>query len=849
MRKVNQINVGLVLLSIILILVSSTGFAQKVDLTEEAYIQPPKEIADLATAPRHLNIALSNLSPDGKHFLITNRADMPTLQIYGKPFINLGESEFDYLANRSRRNFQLRRYIGFEVFNYETGAKTSIQIPKNHWVNNGVWSPDGSQIAYFANNDKETHIYVADVKNGKSKKITKKSVLATLVTSFSWTQDGQQILTVLIPDKRKPMPVQSKVATEPKVRMTNKGKTPNRTYPNLMQTPYDMEMLEWLGTGQLTLINIKNRKATLIGEPAMYTNGNISPNSKYIRATTMQKPFSYLVPVRSFGTIENLYNLNGEIITKIQEQKLRKGGSGGGRGGSGANDKRSLTWRADGNGISYLQMEPRKKKEKDNDQEEDQEEPEEEEGEKRKDRVMHWLPPYDSTSTKIIYQSSTRISSVRYTQDCQTLFLTQTENGKQHLFAINLSDTSKKYTIYKHKSSDRFTNPGSIMMKRGDKGGSVVRFSSDRENVFLQGTRNSKDNMKNAPRPFIQKVNIKTSEKDTIFISEPDVYESISTVTNDDLNIIFTTRQSPTMISDSYVRNLETGDLKKLTNNKDYAPEITDAKRKRFKIERVDGIKLWVNLTLPSDYREGTKLPAMFWFYPREFTSQKNYDQSAMRYNKNAFPRYGTRSMEYLIKLGYAIVQPDCPIIGKQGQMNNNYVQDLRNNLWAVIDFLDKKEYIDRDRLGIGGHSYGAFGTANAMIHTPFFKAGIAGDGNYNRTLTPLTFQSERRILHDAREVYVSMSPIFWANQLNGALLMYHGIDDANVGTFLINSTRMFHVLDGLGKTASLYMYPYEHHGPATKETILDLWARWVEWLDKYVKNPQKEEEKKKEKK
>jgi dipeptidyl aminopeptidase/acylaminoacyl peptidase len=164
-----------------------------------------------------------------------------------------------------------------------------------------------------------------------------------------------------------------------------------------------------------------------------------------------------------------------------------------------------------------------------------------------------------------------------------------------------------------------------------------------------------------------------------------------------------------------------------------------------------------------------------------------------------------------------------------------------------VIDFFDKKEYIDRDRLGIGGHSYGAFGTANAMIHTPFFKAGIAGDGNYNRTLTPLSFQSERRYLWDAREVYISMSPLLWANQLNGALLMYHGIDDANVGTFLINSERMFHVLDGLGKTAALYMYPYEHHGPATVETQLDMWARWVEWLDKYVKNPEraKEEEKK----
>ena len=774
---------------------------------------------------------------------------MPTLKIYAKPFVNLGESEFDYLANRSRR-LTTRREIGFEIFNYETGKKIQITPPKNSWTSTTSWSPDGSKVAYLVHNDKETHIYTANSSNGKTKKITKKPVLATLVTSFVWALDNQNILTILVPGKRSPMPVQSKVASEPKIRMTNKGKTPNRTYPNLMQTPYDKNMLEWLSTGQLALINVDNRKTKLIGEPGMYSRINISPDGKNIRATIMERPFSYIVPIRSFGTVDNLYDMTGKVVSEIQKQKIRNstvGGRGrGGRGGrdGGGNDKRNLSWRPDGNGISYLQMEPRKKKE--NEDSEENEEPADEEENKRKDRLFQWLPPYDSTSVTIIYQSSIRISSVSYSQDCQTLFLTQTESGKQHLFAVNLSDTSKKYTIYKYKTSDTYTNPGSLMRKTGTKGVSVVRISSDGEHIYLSGTRYDKDPEKNPPFQFVHKANLKTGDQDALFSGEADVYETIGTVADDDLNVIFTTRQSSTMVPDSYVRNLKTGSLKKLTNNKDYSPDITAAKRMRFKIERVDGIKIWLNLTLPPDYTEGTKLPAMFWFYPREYTDQKSYDRSAYRYNKNSFPRVGTRSMEILTKLGYAVVQPDCPIIGAQGQMNNNYVQDLRNNLWAVIDFLDKKGYIDRDRLGIGGHSYGAFGTANAMIHTPFFKAGIAGDGNYNRTLTPLTFQSEKRLLFDAREVYISMSPLFWANQLNGALLMYHGIDDANVGTFLINSIRMFHVLDGLGKTSALYMYPYEHHGPATKETILDLWARWIPWLDKYVKNPQKEEDKKK---
>ncbi|MGH7460187.1 MAG: alpha/beta hydrolase family protein, partial [Longimicrobiales bacterium] len=281
---------------------------------------------------------------------------------------------------------------------------------------------------------------------------------------------------------------------------------------------------------------------------------------------------------------------------------------------------------------------------------------------------------------------------------------------------------------------------------------------------------------------------------------------------------------------------------RKLTNNKDYSPEITNAPRKLVEITRADGFKFWVRVTLPPNMQSGVKPPAMFWFYPREFDTQDAYDRTNRAYNKNLFPNVAVRDMEILTKLGYSVVEPDAPITGATGRMNDNYVNDLRNNLSATIDELDRLGYIDRARLGVGGHSYGGFSTVNAMVNTPFFKAGIAGDGNYNRTLTPNAFQSERRLLWDARETYLSMSPFLYANNLSGALLLYHGMADQNVGTDPVNATRLFNALEGLGKTASLYMYPFEDHGPATKETNLDMWARWVVWLDTYVKNANKKE-------
>jgi dipeptidyl aminopeptidase/acylaminoacyl peptidase len=367
--------------------------------------------------------------------------------------------------------------------------------------------------------------------------------------------------------------------------------------------------------------------------------------------------------------------------------------------------------------------------------------------------------------------------------------------------------------------------------------------SSDAQSVFYQGTRFDKDPEQVAPKAFIDRVNIRTGDKTRIFEAENQgVSERVSEILDIEAGRFIVARETPTQVTQYY--RLENGQRTQLTQNRDLFPDLTAAPRHSFVVTRPDGFKFKVNVRLPQGYVEGTRLPAMFWFYPREYPDQESYDRGGRTYNKNAFSNFGTRSVAFLVRLGYAVVEPDAPIVGDQGAMNNNYENDLRNNLAVVIDSLDRRGWIDRGRIGIGGHSYGAFSTVNAMVHTPFFKAGIAGDGNYNRTLTPLMFQSERRILWDAKDVYLGMSPFLFANNLTGALLLYHGMHDQNVGTDPTHSPRLFHALNGLGKTVSMYLYPFEDHGPATLETQLDLWARWAAWLDKYVKNPQPAEQK-----
>jgi dipeptidyl aminopeptidase/acylaminoacyl peptidase len=382
--------------------------------------------------------------------------------------------------------------------------------------------------------------------------------------------------------------------------------------------------------------------------------------------------------------------------------------------------------------------------------------------------------------------------------------------------------------------------PG-LLTRAGRSEAKVVRLSPQGE-VYVAGT--DRTGGATFAKAYIDKIDIKTGAKKRVFSGKADVLETIDAVDGDDIQDVFTTRQKKDVVPDSYRNDLATGKDEKLTENVDPAPWYHELQVQRFQVTRADGFKFWVKVTLPA--KHDGKLPAMFWIYPREYVDQAAYSKSAGGKDgkdgltPGRFMTPAVRSMTLLTLLGYAVVEPDIPIVGPAGRINDNYVPDLRNSLWAVIDELDRRGLIDRGRLAIGGHSYGAFSTANALAHTPFFKAGIAGDGNYNRTLTPMSFQTEKRHLWEARETYLEMSPLLWADRINGALLMYHGMEDANVGTHPINAEYLFMSLRGLGKPAALYMYPYEGHGPLALETTLDQWARWTAWLDTYVKNPPK---------
>lgn len=823
-------------------------------IVRETFGAPPPEIAKHVVAPRSRNVSLSAgaASPDRQRFLVQRASGLPTMAQFSREHLFLGGLQVDTRANRARA-LTIRGSDELEVLDARTGQRTRIQLPSGATASGATWSPDGRQIAFLANFDDGTYLYVADAATGRARRLTTRPLLATLVTSPSWSADGSRILTVLVPARRGPAPAAPAVPTGPKVKVMLEGRNKTRTWASLLETPHEQAQLEYYTTGQLALVDTRRGTVREIGQPAMFRAIDLSPDGEYARVTLMEKPFSYYVPMSSFGTVDQLWDVSGRVIATLGSRPLRLGDSFDRDSAGVDTTKRNLAWSPDGQGFVYLQLSAQS----DSAQADTTARPDSTPGARRaprqRDRVVQWRAPFGPGDVRVLFETEGRLTNVLPGTTGDVLFVTERAGSGAaagtHTYAVFLDDPRARHTIYRSvargqspaalRAADSafYDASGELVTVKNRFGGDAVLVSSDGAYAYLAGVQYDRDPVKNPPRPFLDRIAIRTGEKTRVFESGADVYEEIVLPLDADLREVITTRESPTMVPDAYRRNLASGALVKLTDNRDYSPEVTSLERRLVPVTRVDGVTFWVNVTLPPGWN-GERLPALFWFYPREFPDQEAYDRSRRTLNLNRFPSLGARSMEYLALLGYAVVQPDAPIVGPNGRMNDNYVPDLRNNLAAVIDELDRQGIVDRQRLAAGGHSYGAFSTVNAMVHTPFFKAGIAGDGNYNRTLTPNGFQSERRDFWEARELYTEMSPFFYAHRLQGALLMYHGEDDQNVGTAPENSTRLFHALQGLGKPVALYMYPYEDHGPATQETLLDLWSRWVAWLDLYVKNP-----------
>jgi len=758
------------------------------------------------------------------------------------PFENFGGWMLDTRANRAR-TMSYRTGESIVLTNAANFEERELKTPAGTWVSAPTWSPDGSTLMFLVHTPDASTIFLHDAGKNKTWQLTSKPILATRVTP-EWVGNSKHVVAVFVPTNRGSEPTTSQVPTQPKVQVTDKDKNRLRIYRSLLQNQTDRTRLEYFLTGQLETIDIAKGTEKMIGKPAMISSIDAAPNADVFRITTIQKPFSYLVPASNFGTKEEIWDGTGKALTMLDESKLRNGETPPPAPGAATPlptlpARRQMMWAPDGNGLLFVRSTPtpppstaNPEEAQDNEQRGNRPQLGGQQGVPRDEELVRWIAPFRSEDMKVVFKTSSGISNIIFSTDGRMIFYIESGMGEQKQMMARFDSEPAPKLLWKWMPNQLEKVPGTPVTIPNALG--IQTIDTTAPTLLLRGTQTAQDTDKNPPRPFLDSFEFASGKTTRLWQSPENSYDVIDGILTQDGSKLLIDHQSPTEISNNFlVENGKQG--KQITWNKDLAPDLTNAKRYRFQVTRVDGFKFWVKVTVPEWYVEGAKLPAFFWFYPGEFETQEAYDRGARVANKNLFPAQGGSPKTLLLRRGWAFVEPDCPIVGPRARVNDFYVNDLRNNLSATIDALDTKGLCDRTKLALGGHSYGGFSTANAMVHTPFFKAGIAGAGNYNRTLTPLAFQSETRSLFEAPNTYLEMSSMLHAENLSGALLMYAGMDDQNVGTDPINTVRMYNVLESLGKTAALYMYPYEDHGQIAQESLMDQWARWIAWLDKYV--------------
>jgi len=827
----------------------------------DTYVLPDAEVQEIFGTDKNY-ATLDNMSPDGDHFLVPLVTELSDLETMARPTYRLATLE---IRPQTDRLWHLDTFgiYGLKIYSLRDRSFREVQLPEGIFVSDVTWSPDGGKLAFLAHLADGTQVWTADIETGAAEPLSDARVLATIATRsqlnantpsrmLQWSREGT-VLTLLVPAARGPEPQRNPVPSSPMIRRTRDEALPARTTQNLLRDEHDKALFIYYTRSQIAEL-APGREPRLIGAPAIYTSISQNPADTHLLVTKIEEPFSYLTGYNGFPQKTQIIDgSTGSVVNTLIDRPLREGG-GGGRGRGNGTGRREVAWRPDGRGLTYLEREPRNgngEEGRAGDQGDDEAAP-------RKDRIMLLPAPFDLQDAVVVAEIDDSLSAHVFSREGSHAFANVSRDGQRGIAHFNLTvrRPAPHMIVDFYDGDDPTELPGSLWTRRTSNGLALAFLSSDSTAAYLEGDGFKEDFR---PQPFIDRVSLIDGATERLFEGSPDSFDQPLVALDGDLERMIVTRESKTQFPDSFLwerlgrvesgtypdaagqaevrtTRIEGGYVENLTNNVDPFPEITAAQRVDFEFTRRDGLKIQGRISLPVGYREGERVPAVFWTYPREYTTAEAYARAAMRSrNHNAFTRMSwLRWSDIWLAQGYALVYPDIPIIGEN--YNDRFIPDMRDSMYAAILAVDKLGYVDIERIGHGGHSYGAFTTANILAHTPFFKAGIAGDGAYNRSLTPGGFQSEPRTVWEAPHIYQEIAPFFSADQIDSPMLMYHGAADNNSGTWPIQSERMIQALTGLGKTAVLYVYPFESHTPRAIENKLDMWARFLDWFDRYVK-------------
>jgi dipeptidyl aminopeptidase/acylaminoacyl peptidase len=794
----------LLLFMVTVCMIHATVFAQ----TAAQYKQPSAEIVKMLEAPP---FPASEISPDGRWMLLSERPAMPSISEIAQPMLRLAGTRISPRTNSAFGGQNINRLT---LVDLTTNAARPLQIPANARISGVSFSPDSKSIAFVQKTENGQQLWVASVATAKSALTAIVKLNSTSGAPYQWLPDSSGLICLTVPTTRGPEPKESEVPVGPKIQETAGEKAAVATYQDLLKNARDEELFKYYFTSELAHLDLKSGKVNKVGQPAIFSDLEIAPGGNFLYVARVVAPFSYYVPYQSFAQELEVWTMQGALAHKLASLPLaEKTPIGGVRKGP-----RNVHWQP-GAPAKLIYAEAL------------------DEGNPKtkvphRDRVMAYTVPTRMAAVEL-FKTELRFAGVQWTEKSDLAVYREFDRPtrKTRTYLLNFAGTdAKPRLLFDLLSEDRYNNPGEFITTESKSGHRVLQISSDGQFFFLKGQGASPQ----GERPFLRKLNLSTLKTEELFRSQDPYYESVSAVLDADAKRFLTSRESVNEPPNYFLREAGQTTARAMTNFQDPQPQFRKVKKQLITYKRADGITLSGTLYLPPDYKEGERRPAFIWAYPAEFASADAASQVSG--SANRFTRVAGASHLFLALQGYVVLDNAAmPILGGE-KANDTFVDQLVLNAKAAIDKIVDMGVVDRDRIGVGGHSYGAFMTANLLAHCDLFRAGIARSGAYNRTLTPFTFQNEQRTFWEATEVYAKMSPFFHADKINEPILLIHGEADNNSGTFPIQSERLYAALKGLGKISRYVTLPLESHGYSARESNLHTLYEMINWMDKHVK-------------
>jgi dipeptidyl aminopeptidase/acylaminoacyl peptidase len=805
---------ALVLSLLLVLLVPTVAVAAEAEGDEQiTYRMPPGPLAEIVDAPP---TPIVGLSLDRKWMVLMDYPSLLSIDELAEPELRLAGLRIRPRTNGPSRDFSLS---ALTLKNLDVLSETPVTgLPDGGTIGEVSWSADNSKLAVTVTNGPDIQLWIVDVATARARRLGDHRLNAAGGVPVRWLSDSRTLIVSAVPEGRGAAPEAPLVPQGPIVRQNTGGAKPAPTYQDLLANAHDEALFEFYLTAQLHKIGIDG-KTTALGEPGILWNFEPSPDGKYLHVEMLHKPFSYLVPAWRFPRRIEIRDMQGKLVHQVADLPLQE--SVPITIGSVPTGPRSASWRGDAPATIHWA--------------EAQDGGDAGREAEVRDKVFTLAAPFDG-KPQLLATLALRYAGTEWGNESLAIagewwWKTRTIRA----WRIDPSKPGVEPDLLVDRSwEDRYSDPGDPVSVVNEWGQSVLFTPDGGKSLILSGDGASPE----GDRPFLDRFDLKTKKAERLWRSEAPYYErAVAPADSSGLRFVMR-RESKDEPPNYFLRDVKKEELRQLTEFPHPTPQLEGLQKELIRYERADGVQMTATLYLPPGHtKEQGPLPLLVWAYPQEFKSADHAGQ--VTDSPYRFDRVGWYSPLLFLTMGYAVLDdPTMPIIGEGDvEPNDTYVEQLVASAKAAVDEAARRGAGDPDRAAIGGHSYGAFMTANLLAHSDIFRAGIARSGAYNRTLTPFGFQAEERTLWQAPDVYFEMSPFMHADKVDEPILLIHGEADNNSGTFPMQSERYYNALKGLGATARLVMLPHESHGYRARESVMHMLWESNEWLERYVKN------------